>query len=217
MTTTNQVCALRRVSKNYGGHRVLTSVNIAVQPGQIVAITGPSGAGKSTALNILGLLDKADEGEVELFGQPAPQSGSREARLLLRHRLGYMFQNAALVESMSAGANVGLAQRYQRATKRQKRDSLVEAMTAVGLDGFENRPVYSLSGGEQQRVALARLIASPRELVLADEPTGSLDPKNRDHVIALLRELRSRETAVLVVTHDPVMAAAADHVVELAP
>lgn len=213
---TDQVCALRKVSKAYGNHRVLKSVNIAARMGQMVAITGPSGAGKSTVLNILGLLDRADEGEVELFGQTAPGSHSRSARLLLRHRLGYMFQNAALVESMSVQANIALAQKYQKRSREQKVTDREAALASVGLPGFADRPVFSLSGGEQQRVALARLIASPRELVLADEPTGSLDPENRDRVIALLRELRDRKTAVIVVTHDPVMAAAADEIVELA-
>lgn len=216
MTDVYAACELRSVSKAFGGREVLREVSLAVAPGEMVAITGPSGAGKSTALNIVGLLDRPDAGEVQLFGASAPAATSRLARNLLRHRLGYMFQNAALVESMTVEANIALAQKYQKATAAQKRTRLADALAAVGLTGFEKRPVYSLSGGEAQRVALGRLIASPRELVLADEPTGSLDAGNRDHVIELLAGLRDRGAAVLIVTHDPTVTVAADRILELA-
>jgi putative ABC transport system ATP-binding protein len=216
-TPDEAVVSLAAVSKSFGERQVLHMLDLTVARGEFVAITGKSGSGKSTLLNIIGLLDRADRGTVELFGKPSPKIGSRAARELLRDKIGYLFQNAALIDQDTVEDNLKLAQRYAetpssgsgRALRRR------EALQAVGLDGFERQKVYELSGGEQLRLAVACLLLKPGDLVLADEPTGSLDAENRDEVIRLLLSLRELGKTVIVVTHDPVVAASADRTVSL--
>jgi putative ABC transport system ATP-binding protein len=189
---------------------------MSVLPGEFVVIMGRSGAGKSTLLNIIGLLDKADGGSsITLFGSPAPSIGSTRARALLRNKLGYIFQNASLIDQDSVEANLRLAQRYTSTPKARRAEERRAALFLVGLEGREKQKVYQLSGGEQQRLSVACLLMHPSELVLADEPTGSLDAENRDAVMALLHNLREQGRTVIVVTHDEAVAAGADRVVVL--
>lgn len=202
------------IRRSFRGHEVLRGVSLRVDDGEMVAITGPSGAGKSTVLNILGLLEKADSGTYRYAGEPAPRVGSGAAMRMLRTKLGYLFQNYALIDSDTVEANLRVATRYS-ATRGRRADAMREALHRVGLDGRERERAYSLSGGEQQRLALARLLLKPNEVVLADEPTGSLDPANRDIVLGLLRGMVQSGTAVVIVTHDATVAAACDRVVQL--
>ena len=207
-------CELRGVRKQYGGRRVLDGFDLTVEAGEFVALTGASGTGKSTVLNLLGLLDAPDSGEVRLFGHAAPGPHSHAANRLRRSRLGYLFQNFALIDSESVAHNLGIALTYA-GRGRPKRERIAEALTRVGLPGAEHRKIFSLSGGEQQRVAVARLLLKPCDLVLADEPTGSLDADNRDVVLALLRELNKAGKTVVVATHDEVVAGNASRVVDV--
>ena len=136
---------------------------------------------------------------------------------LLRTRIGYLFQNGALIDDATIGANLDVALRYQRITRRDREQSKVEALQQVGLDSLALRqPVYGLSGGEQQRVAMARLLLKPCDLILADEPTGSLDPVNRDAVLQSLQDLNRQGKTIVIVTHDPVVAAACVREIDLA-
>jgi len=196
------VCELFNVHKGFRGRDVVSGLCLQVRSGEIVAITGPSGSGKTTVLNMLGLLDRPDGGEFTLFGRRAPQPGSRRARMLLRLRLGYLFQNCALIDNATVAENLTIAQTYAPGTRREKSTSRAQAMERVGLDLDLNRRVYELSGGEQQRLAIARLILKPCQMILADEPTGSLDNANRDHILALTKTLAEAGKAVIVVTHD---------------
>jgi putative ABC transport system ATP-binding protein len=210
------VLEMRNVSKSFSKKRVVEGFNMSVMPGEFVAITGKSGAGKSTLLNIIGLLDRADKGgSMALFGSPAPSINSPKARALLRNRLGYIFQNASLIDQDTVEANLKLAQRFTRTPRAKRAGERKTALLLVGLEGMEKQRVYRLSGGEQQRLAVACLLMHPSELVLADEPTGSLDAENRDVVMTLLHSLRNRGKTIIVVTHDAVVAATADRVVAL--
>ncbi len=204
------VCELRSVTKAYDAHVVVDHLDLEVRVGEMLAIVGPSGSGKSTLLNIMGILDKPTEGDVRLFGSPAPRFGSRRHTMLLRWKIGYLFQNYALIESETVDYNLAVAARYLPVDRAARRAKLDEALHKVGLPGMGSRKVFSLSGGEQQRVAVARLLVKPCELVLADEPTGSLDTSNRDTITELLTHLNNAGKTVVVVTHDSHVATACD-------
>ncbi|WP_275292350.1 ABC transporter ATP-binding protein [Amycolatopsis sp. La24] len=205
-------CELRGVRKQYAAH--LDDFALRVEPGEFTALTGASGAGKSTVLNLLGLLESPDGGEVRLFGERAPRPRSRAANLLRRNRLGYLFQNFALIDNETVEHNLEIALTYaQRGTPKQ--DRIKEALAQVGLRRSEHRKIHSMSGGEQQRVAVARLLLKPCDLVLADEPTGSLDAKNRDRVLDLLQKLNEAGKTIIVATHDEAVAGRCSRVVDL--
>lgn len=209
------VCELNNLGKAYHGRFVVEGITLTIAPGEMVAITGRSGSGKSTVLNMIGLIESPDRGELRLFGERAPAVGSSTAMRLLRSRLGYLFQNYALIDDETVDGNLDLAQTYvsgKRAARRQARDA---ALAAVGLAGRGRTRVYELSGGEQQRVAVARLMLKPCELILADEPTGSLDATNAHAIVDLLRGLNARGHTILIVSHDRGVAEACDRVIAL--
>lgn len=208
-------CELRAVRKRYGHRRVLDGFDLRVGPGEFVALVGPSGTGKSTVLNMVGLLDAPDAGEVRILGAAAPGPRSHAANRLRRSRLGYLFQNFALIDSATVAHNLAVALTYAR-RETPKRQRIAEALARVGLAGAENRKVFSLSGGEQQRVAVARLLLKPCDIVLADEPTGSLDAENRAIVLGLLHELNEAGKTIVIATHDDVVADHCTRVVDLA-
>lgn len=201
------VCQMTSVDKSFDGRRVLRDVDLTVASGEMVAVTGDSGSGKTTLLNIVGLLERPDRGELRLFGRPAPAVGSGKATALLRYKLGYLFQNFALIDGDSVDDNLKIAQAYVGGSRASRGQTRAAALEAVGLADLARRPVYELSGGEQQRISIARLMLKPCDLVLADEPTGSLDAANRDIVLQLLRHLNAEGKSVVVVTHDPQVAA----------
>lgn len=214
--TNRAVLEIKNLSKSYGEKKIIEDVNIEVMQGEFLAIVGESGSGKSTLLNIVGLLDSADSGSVvRVFGRPAPRPGSRDARLLLRNKLAYIFQNAALVDQDSVEDNLILAQHYSRLPKKKRAVHRKSVLAQVGLGGREKQRVFQLSGGEQQRLAIACMQMHASELILADEPTGSLDPVNRDAVMSLLVGLSQKEKTLIVVTHDPLVASMADRVIEI--
>jgi putative ABC transport system ATP-binding protein len=169
----NLVCQMASVDKAFDGRPILANLDLAVACGEMVAVTGESGSGKTTLLNIIGLLERPDRGELRLFGQPAPTVGSRKATSLLRHKLGYLFQNFALIDGDSVDDNLKIAQAYAGGSREARRQARAAVLQAVDLPNMAKRRVYELSGGEQQRVAIARLMLKPCDLVLADEPTGS--------------------------------------------
>lgn len=209
------VCELIDVGKKYNGHVVLDKMNMNIGRDEMVAIMGRSGAGKTTILNIVGLLEKPDYGVVKLFGENSPRMGSIRANRLLRIKLAYLFQNGALVENETVDYNLEIALVYSGKSRPEKQDLKMKVLEQVGLSGALNMRTYALSDGEQQRVAIARVLLKPSELVLADEPTGSLDVGNRDEILRLLRELNARGKAVVIVTHDWHVAEACDRIIKL--
>ena len=166
-----------------------------------IVIDGLDGCGKSTLLNILGLLDKASKGKVEIFDQQSIRPFSRKAEKLLHDKIGYLFQNYALIENETIEYNLNIVFDY-RIKKEERKQKIAEALDQVGLKGMEKKKVYQCSGGEQQRIALARLLIKPCQLILADEPTGNLDYENKEKVFNLLKAFNQSGKTVIIVTHD---------------
>ena len=205
---------LAHMDKNFGRHQVLKDVNLDVPTHSFTVIHGKSGSGKSTLLNILGLLTHYDAGQYQLFGQPAPAPYSSQAMKLRREAISYVFQNFALIDNESIEQNLKLASHYL-SKSQASRQAMLAALEAVNLDLPLKTKVYTMSGGEKQRLAVARLKLRDSRLILADEPTGSLDADNKTIIIQLLRSFADQGKAVLVVTHDPDFLEVADSRMEL--
>lgn len=193
---------IKNLTKKFKNKTVFDHFNLDVQAGELLAITGPSGSGKSTLLNILGLIENFDHGDYALFGKHNVKPNSQLAQQLIRDKISYLFQNFALIEEETVEANLLLAVRYLKADQKTKKATISAALKRVGLAGYEKSHIFELSGGQQQRIAVARAIIKPSELILADEPTGSLDLKNRDEIMTLLKELNQQGKTIIVVTHD---------------
>jgi ABC-type lipoprotein export system ATPase subunit len=192
--------------------RILDGVTLEVEAGEVVAVLGRSGSGKSTLLHLLGGLDRPDAGRIVLAGQEVTAQGPRAlAKTRLRH-VGFVFQAFHLIEELSGEENVLLPARLPGAGRDGERRAR-RLIGELGLTEIAGRRPHELSGGEQQRLAIARALVNDPELVLADEPTGNLDQENGATVLKLLRDLHRR--AVVIVTHEPEAAAVADRVVHL--
>jgi putative ABC transport system ATP-binding protein len=192
--------------------RVLDGVSLTVEADEVVAVLGRSGSGKSTLLHLLGGLDSPDHGEIMLAGERLTGRSARAlARIRLRH-VGFVFQQFQLIDELSGADNVLLATRLPGAPAGGARRAL-ELIEELGLTSVADHLPHELSGGEQQRFAIARALVNEPKLVLADEPTGSLDTESGSDVLELLRRLTGR--AVVIVTHEPEAAGIADRVLHL--
>jgi ABC-type lipoprotein export system ATPase subunit len=193
--------------------RVLDGVDLELTAGELVAVVGRSGSGKSTLLHLLGGLDRPDGGTIELDGVRVDGAGERELARLRREKVGFVFQAFHLLPELSGLENVLLPARISRDSEALRRGrALVEQL---GLDGAGARLPVVLSGGEQQRLAVARALVNDPLLVLADEPTGNLDPESGAHVVDLLRQVAGAGKAVLVVTHELSVVERADRILRL--
>ncbi len=204
---------VKTVGMGRGARRVLDGAELSVEADEVVAVLGRSGSGKSTLLHILGGLDAADRGSVKIAGEElVGRAGGALARIRLR-RIGFVFQQFQLIEELSGLENVLLATRLPGAPAGGARRAR-ELIEVLGLSPVAGHLPRALSGGEQQRFAIARALVNDPVVVLADEPTGSLDAENGAAVLGILRELERR--AVVIVTHEPEAAAIADRVLSLA-
>lgn len=190
------------LSKTFKSRVLWRGVNFAVRQGEMLALVGPSGSGKSTLLNCLGLLDKPTAGAIRYQGKDITRLGRGETRRFRRDSLGYLFQHYALIENATVDENLEVAVKPRRTTPGSGGPGIAEALDRVGLAGRGRERIHHLSGGEQQRVALARLMVQRPTLVLADEPTGALDDVSTTAVIDILRELSRTGCAVVLATHD---------------
>ena len=208
------------LSKHYeiGGHRVtaLDGVNFTVEKGEFVAIMGPSGSGKSTLLHLLGGLDHPSKGAVTLAGQQLSGLKDKKVTLVRRHNVGFVFQFFNLLPTLSAEENIVLPLIIDGKKKRHFQDRIDGLLDLVGLSDRRHHKPDQLSGGEQQRVAMARALVTEPAIVLADEPTGNLDSKTGKAIMVLLRRsCEQLNQAIVAVTHDPRAAAYSDRVVFL--
>ena len=216
------VIELKDICKTYNAGtpvalEVLHGIDISVRGGEFACLIGPSGSGKTTLLNLIGLLEWPSSGSYHLKGRPIEQAGDDERTRARLETLGFVFQFHHLLPAFSALENVMMPglMRYGAYTAEQRANA-TELLSAVGLGGTLHKRPPELSGGMQQRVAVARALALSPDLVLADEPTGNLDTHSADGVFELLRRFNeTKGTAFLIVTHDPRLAARCDRVIEL--
>jgi putative ABC transport system ATP-binding protein len=195
---------LSRVSKTYGDLHALAEVDMGVPTGQWLSIVGPSGSGKTTLMNIIGCMDRPTSGQVRLEGRDISRLTAAELTQFRRNWVGLIFQKFHLVGHLNALENVMVAQYYH--SLPDEREAL-EALERVGLSDRSDHLPSQLSGGEQQRVCIARALINCPKIVLADEPTGNLDAANEGIVLDIFARLHSQGTTLIVVTHDPAVAA----------
>lgn len=203
---------LHNISKIYGDLKALDNINFTVDNGEWVAIMGPSGSGKSTMMNIIGCMDKPSIGQVLLDGRDISKFSKKELTEIRRDKIGLIFQQFHLVNYLTAVENVMLAQYYHSIPDEEE---ALEALARVGLRERAKHLPSQLSGGEQQRVCIARALINHPEIVLADEPTGNLDEANENIVLELFRQLHKEGTTLIVVTHDPEVGDEAQRVITL--
>lgn len=206
------IVKLEQVTKKYGKRTILNHFSMTVNHGDFAALIGPSGSGKSTILNIIGLLEQFDSGSYLLNNKSAPGVNSRKATLARRNDINYLFQTFALVSNMTVRQNLKLALNFSRVPKNKTDKQIADILAEVGLQNRLDDTVATMSVGEKQRVALARAFLKPGELILADEPTGSLDPQLALHVLKLIQKLQhEHHKTIIMVTHDMKLAQAADY------
>lgn len=202
---------LLNVNKKFEQKNILSNVSLSVSKNEFVCITGESGVGKTTLLNMIGLLEKPDSGEIMINGKN--YFTKNDILKLRRDFFGYVFQDYLLLPDKTVEENINIS-KYEN--KKMDKQDYAEVMKKVGLDrSYLNKKVYYLSGGEQQKVAIARMMLKRYELVLADEPTGNLDYKNKMDVIEIFKDLKKIGKTIICVTHDKEVAASADIVINL--
>ena len=200
------IISMTDITKVYtvGGEevRALDGANLTIREGEFVSIIGPSGSGKSTLMNIIGCLDVADSGEYILDGQSIEQYSEEELAKIRNKKIGFVFQNFNLLSRMSALSNVELPLIYQRIHLNDRKEKAQRALDRVGLSDRSSHKPSELSGGQQQRVAIARALATDPAILLADEPTGNLDSKTGDDIMALFHELHRAGDTIVLITHN---------------
>ena len=205
---------LQHIWKQIGSRIIFSDLNLNFQSGMVYALIGDSGCGKTTLLNILAKLETFDKGEIIYKGKSLTSLKNEE---FYRNELGYLFQNFGLLESQTIRENLELGLIGKKQNKKQEKERLLlQALQAVRLDYLSlNQKIYELSGGEAQRVALAKIILKDPPLILADEPTASLDPKNSKEIMEILLELRNANRTIIIATHNPSIWKMADQVIHL--
>lgn len=205
---------LQHIWKQFGSRIIFSDLNLNFQSGMVYALIGDSGCGKTTLLNMLAKLETFDKGEIIYKGKSLTSLKNEE---FYRNELGYLFQNFGLLESQTIRENLELGLIGKKQNKKQEKERLLlQALQAVRLDYLSlNQKVYELSGGEAQRVALAKIILKDPPLILADEPTASLDPKNSKEIMEILLELRNANRTIIIATHNPSIWKMADQVIHL--
>lgn len=210
---------LKNVSKRYEGKRTvhaLRGVSFRIEEGEMVATMGPSGSGKSTLLNIIGGLDRPSEGSVIIDGVDMSRLGDDALTRMRREKIGFVFQFFNLLPTLTAQENVALPLHLARVGRKEAKARASAMLEKVGLKEREDHLPDELSGGEQQRVAMARALVLNPPLILADEPTGNLDSKSGQEVLSLFKRLQSQVGAtVIMVTHDPKAAASCDRILNM--
>ena len=199
---------IRNLCKSFEGKIVYENFNLTIEDNSFIALTGPSGCGKTTLINMIGAIERVDSGEILVDGTDILK---KENQLdYFRNKVGFLFQNFALVENKTVAENLNFVKKKSRSGI-----SIENVLEYVNMSDKLNQKIYKLSGGEQQRIALARLMIKKCDLVLADEPTGSLDKKNAEIVIGILKKINEMGKTVIIVTHDPKVAEQCDRIIEI--
>src|SRR3954470_8228281 len=210
---------LRSVSKIYhlGGEeiRALDNVDLDIEAGEFISIIGPSGSGKSTLMHILGCLDSPSKGSIRLDGTEISAASMRELARIRNRKIGFVFQFFNLLPKLSVLQNVELPMIYSGLSARERRERAMDALKMVGLENRSKHRPMQISGGQQQRVAIARALVNNPKIVFADEPTGNLDSQTGEHILELFRKLSSEGRTIVLVTHDPEIAAVTPRRIEI--
>ena len=219
VTTMQPIIDMHNIHKSYGKGEnqvnVLKGISLTVEPGEFVAILGPSGSGKTTLMNLIGLIDTPDSGLYRIEGIDVSHQSDRAAARIRNQKIGFVFQKFNLIAKYNALHNVALPLLLGGATNRTARKKAMETLQRVGLgDRWHHRP-NQLSGGQQQRVAIARALVGGCSLILADEPTGALDQKTGHEILDFFRQLNDEGSTIVIITHDPSIAAAARRIVRV--
>ena len=217
-TTTNMI-QIKNLHKSYkmgkNSLHVLKGINFNVEEGELVAIMGSSGSGKSTLLNILGMLDSLDSGEYILDNVPIKDLNETKAARYRNKFLGFVFQSFNLINYKSALENVALPLYYQKVPRKERQEKALKYLEQVGLKEWATHLPSELSGGQKQRVAIARAMAAEPKVLLADEPTGALDSTTSYEVMDLIQKINDQGNTILIVTHEPDIAAMCKRIVHL--
>ena len=200
---------INQLTKTFDEQTIFEDLSLTIETGEFVVFSGPSGCGKTTLLNMIGGLEVADHGEIIVNGNNILKQ--KNLMPYFREQVGFLFQNFALIDNKTVKENLAIIKKKSR----NSQISLEEALQFVGLASKMNSKVYKLSGGEQQRVALARLMLKKNQIILADEPTGSLDKKNAEEVMTILEAMHHSGKTVIVVTHDEEINKRAKRVIQL--
>jgi len=195
--------------------RALDGVSLSIDHGEFVAIVGQSGSGKSTLMNMLGLLDECTSGSYHLEGHDVSHLSDDELSEIRNKQIGFIFQGFNLIPSLTAQANVELPLIYRGMKKDERGRIAREALVRVGLDNRRGHRPAQMSGGQQQRAAIARAVAARPPIILADEPTGNLDSKSGDDVMRILHELHGEGRTIILITHDADIAAEAQRIIKI--
>ncbi len=213
------VIKIKNLVKSYGigdaTHNALDGIDLTVHSGEFITIMGPSGCGKTTLLNILGMLDRADEGDYHIDGLEVERlSNSRRARIRAE-RIGIVFQNFNLIDSLNVIENVALPLTYHKVSRLKRLEAASAALKSFHLSEREYYMPYQLSGGQMQRVAIARALVNKPSLILADEPTGNLDSRSSHVIMEELADLHRRGNTIIMVTHNPNLTSYATRVINM--
>lgn len=204
---------IEHLAKSFGERTVFQDINLQFSAGKVYALIGNSGCGKTTLLNILAKLEPYDKGSISYRGQELKQIKSHH---FFKNELGYLFQNFGLLENETVAANLELGLIGQKSTKQEKKQREEEVLEKVGLDYLTlDQKIYELSGGEAQRVALAKVILKDPPLILADELTAALDPETSQEIMNLLLSLKKPDRLMIIATHNPAIWEKADEVIRL--
>lgn len=208
--------AYKTYNTNGNDKNVLENVNLRVERGEFIILFGRSGCGKTTLLNIIGLIDNLTSGEYLVEGINAEILSRKEAAKYRNALFGYIFQSFYLIPDLSAGENIQLPMRYKGMPRDEQKERTKILLEQVGMAGRDKEFPNRMSGGEQQRIAIARALANKPPYLLADEPTGNLDTTNRDHIVHLLSQINKEQgSTIVMVTHDRELLKYADRVVEM--
>lgn len=208
--------SLKGIRKSYGNLEVLRGISLDIKQGEILAIVGPSGAGKTTLLQIAGTLERPDSGQILYDDVELTRLGDRKLSAFRNKNIGFVFQFHQLLAEFTALENVAIPAMIAGKSKHQAEARARELLTMLGLSERLDHKPAQLSGGEKQRVAIARAIVNEPEVVFADEPTGSLDSRNRDEIRSIIRQLRDTlGQTFVIVTHDRSVAEVADRIIEM--
>lgn len=201
---------LEDVSKQFNGDYIFRNINLEIKKNEMVALIGESGCGKTTLLNLIGMLDSDYSGSIIVQGKDIKFENRTK---FFRNKLGYLFQNFALIDNITVSENLDISLKFTDTS--DKENAKLNALSKVNLRNKLNKKIYTLSGGEQQRVSIARLLLKQCEIILADEPTGSLDKDNKLFILKLLKDLQKTGKTIVVVTHDKEVSDFCDRSIDL--